>query len=330
VFRPVRQPEWWRGDSDYHPPAYSEPVSELERRLRAGEFVVAAEIAPPTSAATTKLERHIDQIKPYVAAINFTDNPLAKPRMSSLACSVIALQRGAEPVFQMTARDRTRTSLQSEVLGAAALGVRNILCVSGDSSRMGLTPMARTDVVDIDSVQMLWILRRMRDEGIYLDQRSMTTPPKFFLGAAASPFSSEPRFQALREQKKVDAGAQFFQTNAVFDADRLEIWLNELARRHVLDKVHILIGIVPLKSLKLAQYMRNVPGVFLPDAILKRLEAAGDGAQEEGLKIALETIEAVKGKSGVQGIHIMAVNWEDIVPCIIMQAGLAPTIINEG
>jgi methylenetetrahydrofolate reductase (NADPH) len=197
-----------------------------------------------------------------------------------------------------------------------------MLCVSGDSSRMGLTPMARTDAVDIDAVQMLWILRRMRDEKKYLDQRSIETPPTFFLGAAASPFSSEPHFQALREQKKVNAGAQFFQTNAVFDAGRLDIWLNELAKRNILDKVYILIGIVPLKSLKMTQYMQKLPGVFLPDAIVKRMETAGDGAQEEGLKITLEIIDAVKRKQGVHGIHIMAVNWEEVVPRIITEAGL--------
>lgn len=330
VFRPVRQPGWWQGDSEYHRPTYDEPVSELERRLRAGEFVVATEIAPPTSTATTKLLQHIDLLKPLVTAINFTDNPMAKPRMSSLACSVIALQQGAEPVFQMTARDRTRTSLQSEVLGACALGVRNILCVSGDSNRMGPTPTARTDIVDIDSVQMLWILRRMRDEGQYLDQRLIETPPRFFLGAAASPFSSEPHFQALREQKKVNAGAQFFQTNAVFDADRLDLWLNALAKRNVLDKVFILVGIVPLKSLKMAQYMQKVPGVFLPDSILKRLEKAGAGSQEEGLQIALELIDTIKLKQGIQGIHIMAVNWESIVPRMIIESGLESQLTHEG
>ncbi len=325
VFRPVRQPDWWQGDSEYHPPAYTEPISELERRLKSGEFVVTSEVAPPMTIATKKLISNIDLIKPYVAAINFTDCPSATPRMSSWACSTLAVQNGAEPVMQIAARDRTRTGLQAEVLGATALGVRNILCLSGDSMAMSPKPRGRMDISDIDSIQMLWILRRMRDEGKYLDGRSMKFPPKYFLGAAASPFASEPRFQAIREHKKVNAGAQFFQTNLVFDADGLDTWLNELAKRNILDKVYILVGITPLKNLKMARYMNDeVPGVYIPEKLLKRMEAAGDGAEEEGVQIALELIEAVKNKQGVSGIHLMAVGWEEIVPRIVTEAGLMP------
>lgn len=325
IFRPVRQPDWWQGDAEYHPPAYSEPVSELERRLKAGEFVVTAEVAPPLTTSTKKLIQNIEMVKPYVAAINFTDCPSATPRMSSWACSTLAVQHGAEPVMQIAARDRTRVGLQAEVLGASALGVRNILCLSGDSMKMAPSPRGRMDVVDLDSVQMLWILRRMRDEGKYLDGRAMKFPPKFFLGAAASPFASEPRFQAIREHKKVNAGAQFFQTNLVYDPDGLEVWLNELAKRNILDKVYILVGITPLKSLKMAQYMHyEVPGVCIPEPLMKRMEAAGDGAEEEGVQIALELIEAIKNKQGVNGIHLMAVGWEEIVPRIVTEAGLAP------
>jgi methylenetetrahydrofolate reductase (NADPH) len=189
--------------------------------------------------------------------------------------------------------------------------------------RMGPDPRGRMDVIDIDSIQMLWILRRMRDEGRYLDGRNIKFPPQIFLGAAASPFASEPRFQAIREHKKVNAGAQFFQTNLVYDPDGLEVWLNELAKRNILDKVYILIGITPLKSLKVAQYMNNsVPGVFIPDKLMKRMEDAGDGAAEEGVQIALELIEAVKDKQGVNGIHLMAVGWEEIVPRIVTESGL--------
>jgi methylenetetrahydrofolate reductase (NADPH) len=325
VFRPVRQPDWWQGDSEYHAPAYEEPMSELERRLRAGEFVVTSEVAPPMSTATGKLTRNIDLVTPYVAAINFTDNPSATSRMSSLACSTLTLQRGAEPVMQIAARDRTRSGLQSEVIGASALGIRNVLCLSGDSGRMGPPPMGRLDVLDIDSVQMLWILRRMRDEGIYLDGRTIKFPPKLFLGAAAAPFASRPEFQALREHKKINAGAQFFQTNLVFDADGMEVWLNELAKRNILDKVYILIGITPVKSLRMAQYMHNeVPGVYIPDSIMKRLEQAGDGVQEEAIQITLELIEQVRSRQGVNGIHLMAVGWESIVPRIVTEAGLLP------
>lgn len=326
IFQPVRQPEWWQGDAEYHPPAYDEPASELERRLKNGEFVVAAEITPPLSTSTKKLRQSIELIKPYVAAINFTDNPSATPRMSSQACSMVALEYGADPIMQLTARDRTRTGLQAEVIGANALGVQNLLCIAGDHSRLGPNPMSRADVVDIDTVQMLWILRRMRDEAQYLGGKRIKYPPRFFLGAAASPFASEPHFQALREQKKINAGAQFFQTNAVFDVDGLEIWLNELAKRNVLDKVYILIGIIPLKSLRMAEYIHNnVPGITIPETIMKRMRNAGENAAEEGLTISLELIEAVKAKQGVDGVHIMAVGWEEIVPRIVTDAGLLTT-----
>jgi methylenetetrahydrofolate reductase (NADPH) len=325
VFRPIRQPVWWQGDSAYHAPAYEEPVSELERRLRAGEFVVTSEVAPPLSVATGALGRNIELVKPYVAAINFTDNPSATARMSSMACSVITLQHGSEPVMQIAARDRTRSGLQSEALGASALGIRNILCLSGDSGRMGPAPMGRLDALDIDSVQMLWILRRMRDEGHYLDGRPIKFPPKYFLGAAAAPFASRPEFQAIREHKKINAGAQFFQTNLVFDPDGMEIWLNELAKRNILDKVYILIGVTPVKSLKMAQYMHNeVPGIRIPEQVMKRLEAAGDGIQEESIQITLEIIEQARQTQGVNGIHLMAVGWEEIVPRIVTEAGLLP------
>jgi methylenetetrahydrofolate reductase (NADPH) len=325
VFEPVRQPAWWEGDAKYHAPAYTEPISELEKHLKAGEFVVTAEVAPPMTVSTEKLKKNIELIKPYVTAVNFTDAPSATPRMSSWACSTLATQLGAEPVMQIAARDRTRIGLQSEVLGANALGVKNILCLSGDSMALAPEPRGRMDVIDIDSVQMLWILRRMRDEGKYLDGRNIKFPPKIFLGAAGSPFASEPKFQAIREHKKVNAGAQFFQTNLVYDPTGLEVWLNELAKRDILDKVYILVGITPLKSLKVARYMNNsVPGVFVPEKFIKRLEAAGDGAAEEGVQIALELIEAVKTLQGVNGIHLMAVGWEEIVPRIVTEAGILP------
>jgi methylenetetrahydrofolate reductase (NADPH) len=178
VFQPVRQPEWWGGDRQYHPPAYDQPVSELERRLKAGEFVVTSEVTPPLTTATKKLIQNIELIKPLVAAINFTDSASATPRMSSWACSAIAVQNGAEPVMQIAARDRTRVGLQGEVLGSNALGVRNILCLTGDSMKLAPDPRGKMDIIDFDSVQMLWILRRMRDEGKYLDGRLMKFRPK--------------------------------------------------------------------------------------------------------------------------------------------------------
>ncbi|MBI3152213.1 MAG: methylenetetrahydrofolate reductase C-terminal domain-containing protein [Chloroflexi bacterium] len=328
IFEPIREPDWWQGDNQYHAPKYTEPVSELERRLKAGEFVVTAEVAPPVSCKTDKMCKHIENIKPHVAAINFTDNPSATPRTASWACSKMALERGAEPVMQIAARDRTRVGLQSEVMGAYDLGIRNILCISGDSMKMAPQPRGRMDVIDIDSIQMLWILRRMRDEGRYMDGREIKTPPQYFLGAAASPFASEPKFQALREHKKINAGAQFFQTNLVYDIDHMEIWLNELAKRNILDKVYILIGITPLKTFKMAKYMNDeVPGVFIPFNLMVRMENAekAGNAQEEGVQIVFELIEKIKKfeGQGVHGLHIMAVGWEDIVPRIVSEANLS-------
>jgi len=326
VFRGVREPEWWQGDDKYHAPAYTEPVSNLEKKLKAGEFVVACEIAPPLSMSTKKLIENINLVKPYVTAINFTDNASATPRMTSWACSKFALENGAEPVMQIAARDRTRASLQGEIIGATAMGVRNVLCVTGDSPVLAPQPRGRMDINDLDAIQMLWILRRMRDEGRYLDGREIKFPPKFFLGAAASPFASEPKFQALREHKKVNAGAQFFQTNLVYDPDRMEIWLNEIAKRDILGKVFIMIGITPLKSFKMTRYMTQVPGVVVPKAIIDRMEAADKAghAQEEGVQITLELIEKIRTKQGVSGLHIMPVGWEDVVPRIVTEANLLP------
>ena len=328
IFRPVRQPEWWQGDSLYHPPAYTEPASELERRLSAGEFVFTSEITPPLSSNTDKLIREIERTRPYVTALNFTDNASAMPRMTSWACSQVALTQGAEPVLQIAARNRSRSNLQSEVIGATALGVRNILCVTGDSARLSPSPRETMDINDLDAIQMLWILRRMRDEGKYLDGRQIKHPPKFFLGAAASPFSSNPVFQALREQKKVNAGAQFFQTNLVFDINGMEIWLNQLAKRNVLEKVYILIGIAPIKSLNMAVRLSEVPGVYMPETVLRRMDAANVAgrAQEEGLQIALELISQIKKYhgQGIHGIHLMPVDWDEIVPRLVMEAGLMP------
>ena len=326
IFRPIRQPDWWQGDGNNHSPATAEPASELERLLKSGKFVVACEVTPPLSTSTNKLQKNIDLVKPFVSAINFTDNASATPRMSSWACSKIALERNVEPVMQIAARDRTRAGLQGEILGAYALGVRNVLCVTGDSAVLAPSPRGRMDINDLDSIQMLWILRRMRDEGIYLDGREIKFPPRLFLGAAASPFASNPKFQAIREQKKINAGAQFFQTNIVYDINGMEIWLNELAKRDLLDKVYILVGITPLKSLKMAYYMRGIPGVVIPINIIKRLEAAesAGNAQEEGLQIALELASAIKGyaNQGIHGLHIMPVGWEEAVPRIVNEAGL--------
>lgn len=329
VFRTIRQPEWWNGDSDYHKPSSDEPVSGLESALRLGRFVVATEVVPPISADTATLIKNIELVKPFVSAINFTDASSAIPKMSAVACSKIALETGAEPVFQIAARDTTRTGLQSAVIGASSIGIRNILCITGDNPIIGLSPASSMNVVDIDSVQMLWILRRMRDEGIYLDGRNMKNPPKLFLGASSTPTACEPALQAIRDHKKINAGAQFIQTNIIFEPEKLDLWLEQLDKRSVLDKVYILVGVTPLRSYRMAVYLNEkIPGITLPRSIFDRMEKAGNKAPEEGVQISLEIIEKIKGKRGVNGLHLMTLGWESIVERILRDSGLFPAYDN--
>ncbi len=323
IFRSIRQPDWWGGDSEYHEKSYTEPISQLERSLKEGKFVVTSEIAPPKSIATGNLIKNIELIKPYATALNFTDSPSATPSVSSIACCKITIDCGAEPVLQIAGRDITRIALQSQALGASAIGVRNILCLTGDSAIQGSPPVANMNIFDVDAVQMLWILRKMRDEGKYLSGFPIKFPPKYFLGAGGAPFASEPKIQAQREKKKINAGAQFLQTNLVYDPDGLEEWLNELVKINIRNKAYILAGITPLKSSKMAQFLNSdVPGVIIPQKYLDRMEKAGENAETEGIAIAVELINEIKSRNIVDGIHIMAIGWESIVPKILSETGL--------
>lgn len=323
VFKTIRQPVWWKGDSEYHPPASHEPVSELERKLRSGEFVFATELTPPTGSATGKLIRDIEAVKQYVSAINFTDSSSARPKMSSFACCTVAIRSNAEPVLQIAARDTTRTSLQASAIGANAIGIKNILCISGDNAVIGDKPVANMNILDIDSVQMLWILRRMRDEGVYLDGREIKHRPGYFLGVATTPTALSPEMQAVRDQKKVNAGAQFFQTNLIFEPEKLDPWLEALDKRNVLDKVYILAGVAPLKNIRIAEYLNaKVPGIRIPGRVLERMKQAGDHS-EAGIDIALELIDSIKRKKGISGIHLMTLGWEEAVLKIVESDSLA-------
>jgi methylenetetrahydrofolate reductase (NADPH) len=323
IFRPVRQPEWWNGDSEYHPSAATEAVSDLERLLKKGEYVITTELTPPLGADTGKLRKNIELVRSSVSAINFTDCASARPRMSSIACCKAAVEMNIEPVLQIAARDINRTSLQAQVIGASEMGVRNILCISGDNTKIGPSPRGNMNILDIDSIQMLWILRRMRDESLYLDGRKMKTPPKLFLGAATSPFAAEPELQAIREQKKVNAGAQFFQTNLIFDPDKLDGWLEQLDKRDLLNKVFILAGVALLKNYKTASYLHHeIPGISIPEKILKRMENAGEDGQEEGIIIALEIIDALRSKKGINGIHLTTFGCETLVHRILVESGI--------
>jgi methylenetetrahydrofolate reductase (NADPH) len=317
----LRQPDWWQGDALPHPAPAHEPVSGLERKLVDGQFVVTAEVSPPISASPDELIKKFALLKPFVDGVNFTDNPSATSRMSPLAASVLCLQSGLEPIMQIAARDYNRMGVQSLVLGATALGVRNIVCLTGDHSRLGPYPHSRMDIWDIDAIQLIWMLRRMRDEGRFLDQREIKVPPPIFIGAASSPNSSLPRYQALRETKKVNAGVQFFQTNLIYDVEKFAEYLELLEKTDLPNRAFILAGVAPIRSVKAAQMMSQVPGIKIPPAIFSRLESAKD-PKEEGIQICLEIIEKLKNLPGVRGIHFMAVGWESIVPRLIQDSGL--------
>ncbi len=321
LFYEVRQPDWWQGDDAYHPPRSDQSVSRLQAAFQRGEFVVTAEIAPPLSASGESVQKKADSLRPFITAGNITDNPMATARASSLACSLLLLQRGVEPVLQVTARDHNRLSLQSKVLGASLLGVRNVLCLTGDPPMDGPGPPGALPF-DLDAVQIVWILRRMRDQGVFFDGRSLKEPPGLFLGATGTPSAADLAMEARRLHKKINAGAQFVQTQLVYDLDAFETWLEALDKRNLLSKAHVLAGIGPMRSVRAARYMaESVPGVQVPGAILTRMEQASDPC-EEGVQIALELIERLKGMPGVSGVHLMAMGWESVVPRLVKEAGL--------
>ena len=320
LFFDARQPDWWMGDDRPHPPAYDEPASLLEKELREGGFVVTGEIAPPLGASPDAILKKAELLRGSVVAANFTDNASASARMSSMASSKICLDTGLEPVMQLQARDRSRVVLESDAIGAAGLGISNILCLSGDHHSSGPGPVAKPDQFDMDAIQLLWMLRRMRDEGCYLDGRKIKEPPNFFLGAAASPYGALPEYEAIRVEKKINAGAQFIQTQPVFDHDRFVDWLEALDKRDLLGRVHILAGLIPLKSARAAQFMAgDVPGVVIPEVMVKRMTGAGEKEAQEaaGFQIALEILEKLKATRGISGVHIMAVHWESIIPRLV-------------
>ena len=327
-FYEVRQPAWWQGDALPHPAPPHEPVSRLERVLAEGGFAITAEISPPVTADPAEAVKKILMLKECVDAVNFTDSPSATPRMSSLACALIALQNGVEPVLQVAARDRTRMGLQGEVLGAAALGIRNILCLTGDHPRTGPPPNGRMDIWDLDAIQMLWIMRQMRDEGRFLDCREIKCVPQVHLGAAGSPNSSTPLIQAIREEKKVNAGAQFLQTNLIFDYERFIDYMEALERRDVTTRAPLLAGISPIRSVKAARFMNTIPGVRVPEAYIKRMEGSAD-PKEESVQMTLELIDKIKRLPGVRGMHFMSVTWESIVPRLIRESGLGRSVSRE-
>jgi len=297
--------------------------SGIERLFERGRFVVTGEIGPPMSSDQTPVRENARFLKGYADAFNLTDNQTAIVRMSSLASSVICMEEGVEPIMQMTCRDRNRIAMQSDLLGASALGVRNLLCISGDHQVFGNQPESK-NVYDLDSIQQLMVFSRMRDEAKVWGEAELVEGPKVFLGAAANPFADPFEFRVTRLAKKVKAGADFIQTQAIFDMARFERWMAEVRSRGLDQEVHIMAGLVPLKSAGAARYMKNkVSGMIVPDEIIVRMKAA-ENPKEEGLSICVEQIEHLLTIEGIHGVHIMPVAWERKLPEIVERAGLLP------
>jgi 5,10-methylenetetrahydrofolate reductase len=297
--------------------------SNLEKVLNGGYFAVTAEVGPPKGALSSVIKRKGELLKFHCDAMNVTDNQTAIVRMSSLSGCILLRELGIDPVMQMVVRDRNRIAIQSDILGAVALGIRNILCLSGDHQKFGNHPTAK-GVYDIDSIQLIQTFKAMRDERKFLCGEEISGELPLFIGAVENPFADPFEYRVQRLAKKVKAGADFIQTQAVFDVNKFIKWI-EMVKDQGLDKqVHILAGIIPIKSVGMARYMRdNVSGISVPDEIVTRMEESKN-SKEEGIKIALEIIEQLKEIDGIHGIHIMAVAWEDIVPVIVEKAGLVP------
>ncbi len=298
--------------------------SHLREKLKQGKFAVTAEVGPPRGADAESVKAKAALLRGYVDAVNVTDNQTAIVRMSSIASCAHLVQMGIEPVMQMVTRDRNRIALQSDILGAYSLGIRNMLCLSGDHQTFGSQPDA-ANVYDLDSMHLIHTVKTMRDEGKDLSGYALKTAPQMFIGAAENPFADPFEFRVIRLAKKVAAGAEFIQTQCVYDVPRFKEWVRQAIERGLTEKVYILAGVTPLKSARMAQYMADkVSGIKIPAALIQRLAGVPkDRAAAEGLKICLETIQELKTIKGVRGIHIMAIEWEEKVPEIVKGAGLA-------
>jgi len=301
--------------------------SKLEKVLTAGEFAVTAELGPPQNADAEAIKKKAQYCAGNVEGANITDNQTAIVRMSSIAAAAIAISCGVEPVVQMVCRDRNRIAMQSDILGAAALGVKNILCLSGDHQKFGNHPDA-ANVFDIDSVQLVAMVKAMRDDKKFLcGDEIKEHEPRLFIGAVENPFADPFEYRVLRLAKKVEAGADFIQTQCVFDVDKFEKWMELVVAEGLHKKVYIMAGLTPVRSHRALQYMKSeVAGMSIPDELIERMEAAGDkdARREEGIKICLEMIERIRKIEGVAGIHLMPIGWESITPVILERAGLLP------
>ena len=300
-------------------------ASRLEKVLENGEFAVTSECGPPRGADAEIIRKKGELLKDVVDAVNVTDNQTSVVRMSSAASCFILKGMGLDPVLQMVTRDRNRIAIQSDILGAAAVGVNNILCLSGDHQVFGDHPKAK-NVYDMDSIQLIHSVKTMRDEGKFIEGEEIKPPPKLFIGAACNPFADPFEIRVPRLAKKVNAGVDFIQTQCIYNLDKFEEWMKGVRDRGLHEKVYILAGVTPMKSVGMAKYMKNmVPGMDVPDEIIERLKGVPkEQRAAEGIKICIETIQRLKEIEGVSGVHIMAIEWEEKVEEIVKGAGLYP------
>jgi methylenetetrahydrofolate reductase (NADPH) len=300
-------------------------ISILKKVLERGDFAVTAECGPPKGADPETVLRKAGLLKEKVDSVNVTDNQTAIVRMSSLAACSLLKKEGLDPVLQMVVRDRNRIALQSDILGASAMGIRNVLCLSGDHQSFGNQPHS-VGVFDLDSIQFVQVVKNMRDSGVTYGGEPLDKAPNLFIGAAANPFADPFSFRVIRLAKKISAGAEFIQTQCIYNLERFEKWIEMARDRGLTEKAYILGGVTPIKSAGMAKYMKNrVAGMDVPDDVMKRIEGVSKEKQrEEGIKICVETIQRLKEIEGVKGVHIMAIEWEEAVGEIVERAGLLP------
>lgn len=299
--------------------------SRLEKVLKSGQLAVTSECGPPRSSNPEGIIKKGQLIKDHVDAINVTDNQTSVTRLCSLAACVHLKLQGLDPVLQMVVRDRNRIALQSDILGAASFGINNVLCLSGDHQSFGDNPQAQ-NVFDLDSMQLVQTVRRMRDEGKFLSGDEIKVPPNLFVGAAANPFADPFKIRVPRLAKKIAAGAEFIQTQCIYNVEKFELWMQGVRERGLDEKIYILAGITPMRSVGMAKYLKkSVPGMDVPEELIKRMSGVEKTQQAaEGITIAVETIQRLKEIKGVSGFHVMAIEWEEKVPEIVERSGLFP------
>ncbi|MGH2449874.1 MAG: methylenetetrahydrofolate reductase [Candidatus Limnocylindria bacterium] len=296
-------------------------MGSLERLIRAGEFVVTAEINPPKSASGDVVRRRAAVLKGHVDAANVTDSNRAVVAMASLPAALFVREAGVEPIVQMTCRDRNRIALQSELLGAAALGLPNFVFMTGDDPKRGNHPDA-VNVKDLDSIGLLKAAVRMRDERKFLSGDEIRVPPQYFIGATAAPFTEPVSADVTKTIEKIEAGADFLQTQPVFDIGKFGLWLGEVMRAGGRN-VAIIVGVLVLRSAEQAERLAKIPGISLGEDVVGRMRAAAD-QEAEGIGLAVETVSALRKVPGVRGVHLYAIEWPEAVPHVVRLAGLAP------